>query len=77
MAGSGSANSYVQQRILKKPARADKGSCRIEWTREQVVAHTGRSGPGNFKTFTLKTYGNYEVAMREALEWLDTVERCR
>jgi hypothetical protein len=42
----------------------------VEWSRQQVLARTGKVGPGNNKAFKFKAEKDVPAARRSAMQWL-------
>jgi hypothetical protein len=59
--------------VRKRPAAAPSskdGTCRVEWSRHQVVAVSGKTGPGSSKVFSFKAHGGDDGARKKARKWL-------
>ncbi len=62
-----------QPAMMKRPAAAPNskaGLCRVEWSRQQVVAVSGKTGPGSSKVFSFKAHGGDDGARKKARKWL-------
>jgi hypothetical protein len=62
-----------QPAMMKRPAAAPNskdGLCKVEWSRQQVVAVSGKTGPGSSKVFSFKAHGGDDGARKKARKWL-------
>jgi hypothetical protein len=70
---AGDADDGSPPVVRKRPASAPSskaGICRVEWSRHQVVAVSGKTGPSSSKVFSFEAHGGDDGARKKARKWL-------
>ena len=59
----------------KKPKTVGEARYTCEWSREQFMGRTGKSGPGSTKRFPFAEHGGREEALKACKAWVDDINK--